>query len=101
MKSLTATHGSETWPVSVEKTSDGGYRIVARGTMMHLHVKPTCGGFLVSIPDLKRCGEVPRDVNARDLAVYCDIDNDIDAATAAAALWAIIAKQVRIGVRPC
>ncbi|MCL6558544.1 MAG: hypothetical protein K6U74_07025 [Firmicutes bacterium] len=47
---------------------------------------------MVSLPLERRCGHVPDDCSARDVMTYVGIENEVDAATLAAAIRYLAAE---------
>jgi hypothetical protein len=87
-----ARSGSDAWPVTVSRTTDGGYRVNGRMSELRVYVQPTINGYMVSVPQYQRCGEVPSDCTTRNILDYCGFAkrDQVDAATIAAAVRAIV-----------
>ena len=81
-----AGSGRKQWDVKVERVAGEHLRISGRGSSMTVFLKQTLGGLMVSIPSHGRCGQVPTPCTASDIRQYCDLDNDVDAETLAAAI---------------
>jgi len=80
---------NDTWPVEICRR-DGYFEVCGRGTRLEVYLAQTGDGLLVSVPNFNRCGHVPADCNAYDVADYVGIENRVDATTLAAAIRYII-----------
>ena len=90
-----AVLGRDSWDVEVEK-SGRAWVMVARATAYTLYVLPdAAGGYLIAVPERRRCGLVPPDPSPDDIMRYCDIDNPVDAASISAAARRIIREMPR------
>ncbi len=89
-KVVDAEFGGMKWTVTIERDRDGGYSISGRGTGIKVYVSRVTGGYLVSIPGLRRCGTVPGGCTYLDIVKYCDLENRVDAVTIAAAVRFIV-----------
>ena len=86
---ITATNNKTIWSVNIKAIHDwrcGGYTITGRGTSLDTFLSRVSGGILVSLPDYRRCGIVPSDCNRFDIMNYIGLENEVDAATLAAAV---------------
>ncbi len=82
--------GGLKWKVTIERDRDSGYEVSGRGTGIKMYVSRVTGGYLVSLPDVRRCGVVPAACSYGDVLRYCDYENRVDAVTIAAAVRFIV-----------
>lgn len=89
---VTARLNGRSWPVRVVSLSGGSnYKIIGRGTELLVAIRPS-GGMgggdrLVAVINYNRCGCLDaREWTAEDIQHYIGVENQVDAATLAAAL---------------
>jgi hypothetical protein len=86
---ITATNNKTTWPVNIKPMHGfncGGYTITGRDTSLDTFLSRVPGGILVSLPNWQRAGIVPSCCNRFDVMNYIGLENEVDAATLAAAV---------------
>ena len=83
---ISAAYEDKTWPVRIQAFAEEYFCISGQGSRLDMYITETNEGYLVSVPNWRRCGHVPKDCNAYDVMEYVDIDNVTDAATLSAAV---------------
>jgi hypothetical protein len=90
LATIQAGSGKNTWLVEIEERAYEYYSVTGRCTRFDVYLVETNLGFLVAVPNLRKGGHVPADVNEFDVMNYLDVQNKVDAMTLAAALrWLI------------
>jgi len=90
LTTITAGSQRDNWPVKIKVRAGEYFEVTGRGTGLDLYLTETNAGYLVAVPNFNRCGHVPADCNAYDVADYVGIENRVDATTLAAAIRYII-----------
>lgn len=87
---VTAQSGKNKWSVTITKRAGEYFEICGRGTRMDVYIHEANAGYLVSVPNFQRCGHVPEGCSTNDIINYVGIENQVDAATLAAAVRCLI-----------
>lgn len=96
LATVKARMGNSKWPVTIKRRAGEYFDISGRGTSLTVYITETYSGYLVSVPNHKRCGNVPADCNMYDVMNYVGIENEVDASTLAAGVrWLIEHEQWR------
>lgn len=89
LATITASDGTSTWEVRILRRA-GYFEVCGRSTSMDVYLRKTHAGYLVSVPNFRRCGIVPVDCSGLDIQEYVGIENPVDATTLAAAIRYLI-----------
>ncbi len=87
-----AGSGKRNWPVRIMHRAGEYFEVYGCGSSMDVYLAKTTCGYLVSLPNLRRCGHVPPNCNSLHVAGHIGIDNPVDAVTLSVAIRYLIER---------
>ncbi len=90
LANITAGSEGDSWPVRVEARANEYFTASGRMSGINFYLSETTGGYLVAVTNYNRAGLVPADCSVYDIMDYVGMENEVDAATLAAAVRYLI-----------